>query len=102
LIEKKETEISRYVEIKNNILPENIEAVQKEQINIYRENLPKIIRQLNEIYKQKYSYKIFKEVENTVNSAVGEKPVSVKILLQQKQQEISKINQKNKNFKYER
>lgn len=107
LEKQKETEISHYIEIKNNILLENIEAVQKKQLVVHKENIQKILKHLQKMYKQKYSYDIFKKAENSVNKELKEEtaePLSLQKFIKQKQQEISdtKINSKNKSYKYER
>ncbi len=101
LKKQKETEISCYTEIKNNISPEDIEAVQREQIVVHKENIQKILKRLQKMYKQKYSYDIFKDAENSVSKKLGENldgQTSLKKLIKQNQKQ-NKVYKTEQNFK---
>ncbi len=104
LKKQKETEISRYTEIKNNILSEDIEAVQQERFAVRKENMQKILNHLQKIYKQKYSYDIFKKADNSVNKNLSEKVIKksvIKNLIHQNGQKNLSIIQKSKEKNYE-
>ncbi len=62
---------------------------------------------MQNIYKQKYSYDIFKKAENSVNKELDENNPLISHLLKIEQQEQNKFpkvefNTKNKNHQYER
>ena len=100
-----ESEKSKYIEIRNNIPPENVEAVQAERLAVRAENIRKTREVLKDTYGHKYSEDIFKETETAVNAELGEKPVKQSILkrLQQKQLETgSSRSAQKKTHEYER
>ena len=105
LKQESETVKLKYTEIRNNIPPESIEAVQAERLNIRAGNIRKTREALQETYGRKYSEDIFKEAETTVNDELGEKPVKQSVLrqLQQKQRKTEpNRNTQKKNHEYER
>ena len=105
LMQESEAEKSRYIEIRDNIPPEDIEAVQAERQAVHAKNIKKTREILQDTYGHKYNEDIFKEAESAVNDELGEKPVKQSILrrLQQKQREATpNRNTQKKKKEYER
>lgn len=99
------TEKANYFEIKNNILPENAEAVQEERTAIQADGIRQTRIALENIYQGKFDDDIFTEAQNTVNNDLREKPLK-KSLIQQIEQEQAKqqksIVNMHKNHEIER
>lgn len=94
---------ANYVEIKNNIPPENVSTVQTERTKIQADEIYRTRRELENVYKNKFDSDIFAEAQDTVNNDLGEKPLK-KSLIQQigqgqaKQQNSIIHNRKNHEF----
>ena len=85
-------------------MSEDIEAVQQERFAVRKENMQKILNHLQKIYKQKYSYDIFKKADNSVNKNLSEKVIKksvIKNLIHQNGQKNLSIIQKSKEKNYE-
>ncbi len=83
-----ETEKSNYIEIKSNILPEDIEAIQAERIAIQTDGIRQTRIALENTYKEKFDDDIFAEAQSAVDNDLGEKPLRKSLVrqLQVKQQ----------------
>lgn len=78
-------EKTNYIEIKNNIPPENIEAIQAERTEIQADGIRQTRKELENIYKGKFDYDIFTEAQTAVNNDLNEKTLK-KPLIRQLQQ----------------
>lgn len=98
-------EKTNYVEIKNDIPPENISTVQAERTAIQADGIRQTRIALENIYKEKFDDDIFMKVQNTVNNDLSEKPLK-KSLIQQieqgKKHQQKTIPYKHKNRECER
>ncbi len=100
-----ETEKSNYIDLKNNIPLENIEAVQEERIAIQAEGIRQTRIALKNTYKEKFDDYIFAEAQKTVNDELSEKPLRkslVKQLQQERKQQQKTITHKRKAQEFER
>lgn len=98
-------EKANYIEIKNNIPPENIEVVQVERTKIQADGIRQTRRGLENIYKGKFDDDIFAEAQNIVNNDLGEKPLKKSLVsqLHHRQTPMKKdISHKIKNCEVER
>lgn len=95
------TEKAIYIEIKNNIMPENIKAVQEERTLIQSDGIRQTRRELENIYKGKFNDDVFTEAQATVNKDLNEKPLKKSLIRQIKQgkkQQKKTIPQKSKTY----
>ena len=99
------TEKASYIKIKNNIPPENFEAVQEERTIIQADGIHQTRIALEQTYREKFDDDIFMEAQNIVNSDLSEKPLRQSVI-QQLNQKPSKrqrsIQNKHKNHEIER
>ncbi len=70
---KYKAEKANYVEIKNDIPPENISTVQTERTEIQVDGIYRTRKELENIYKDKFDDDIFAEAQTAVNNELGEK-----------------------------
>ncbi len=98
------TEKANYVEIKNSIPPEDIEAVQDERYAVRNAAIKCTREDLQKAYGERYDYDIFKEAETAVNGDLGEKPPSLTRYLKRKQHEVGERHrgEKKRKREYER
>ncbi|MDO5398642.1 MAG: MobQ family relaxase [bacterium] len=104
LIKQKEADKSKFVEIRNNIAPENADAVQEERYNIREKYRRKLSEQMKDKYGSKYNYDMLKEAEKSINDEFGEKQPSLqrKIRSNRQQAENNDRRRRQKNHEYER
>ncbi len=95
-------EKANYVEIKNAIPPEDVEAVQEERYALCNAAIKRIRENLQKAYGERYDYDIFKEAETDVSKELGEKPLSTLEILRRNQQRTDKNNHKHKHREQER
>ncbi len=98
LTEYSEKSKTRYREIKDNLSPEELSAVQEEGCRIREDGINGVIQTLKDTFGKKYDYDIFKKAETDVSKALNEKPMpkkSIQKLLQSKQQSIPKKQKKH-------
>lgn len=89
LTEYSENEKTQYREIKGNLSPEKLSAVQEESSKIREDGIKGVIQKLRDIFGNKYDDNIFKEAETDVSKALNEKPIpkkSIQTQLRCKQQ----------------
>ena len=95
-----------YIEIKNNIPPENISAVQAERTEIQADGIQQTRRELENIYKDKFDDDVFTEAQNTVNNDLGERSLKKSLIRQieqgKKQNQHKYPKNKNRNYDVER
>lgn len=92
-----------YIEIKNTIPSETIEAVQTERTEIQADGIRQTRRELENIYKGKFNGDIFEEVQKRVNNDLDEKTLKKSLIQQVKQEEQKQsIANKHKNHEIER
>ncbi len=98
------TEKSNYIKIKNNIMPENISAVQEERTETQSDGIRQIRKELEYIYKNKFDDDIFSEAQTSVNDDLGEKPLRKSLVrqIEQGKQQQKTIFCKHRNHEYER
>ncbi len=105
LIKQKEADKSEFVEIRNNITPENADAVQEERYNLREEYRRKLSEQMKDKYGSQYSYDMLREAEKSINDELGEKAPSLKRIIQRDRQHTAANNrnrQKRRNHENER
>lgn len=103
LIEYSEKETAQYREIKNNLSPEELTAVQEERSHIREDGILGVIQKLRDTFGKHYDYDIFKEVETDVSKALNEKPIPQKSIRQQLKQRPQVFDShKHKNHEFER
>lgn len=95
-------EKANYIEIKNTISPENIEAVQDERYAARSATIKQVRENLQQVYGDKYSYDIFREAETAVNDDLDEKPPSLNRYLRQKQHEAKETDRGKQKREYAR
>lgn len=99
------TEKANYIEIKNNIPPENAETVQAQCTEIQADEIHRTRKELENIYKEKFDDDIFAEARKSVNNDLREKPLR-KSLIQQIERGRAKqqksIANKHKKYEFER
>ena len=76
------SEKANYIEIKNDIPPENISAVQAERTEIQADGIHQTRRELENIYKDKFDDNVFAEAQDTVNDDLGEKALKKSLMEQ--------------------
>ena len=104
LIKQKESDKSEFVEIRNNIAPENVDAIQEERYNLREKYRHKLSEQMKDKYGSKYNYDMLKEAEKSINDEFGEKQPSLqrKIRSNRQQAENNDRRRRQKNHEYER
>lgn len=85
LTEYSETEKTQYREIKDNLSPEELFAVQEERRRIREDGIKGIVQKLKDTFGKKYEYDIFKEAETDASLELREKPLKNKSIQQQLQ-----------------
>lgn len=98
------TEKANYIEIKNNILPENISAVQEERTAIQADGIRQTRKELENIYKGNFDDDIFSKAQKSVNDELGEMALRKSLIqqMQQAQQKQKSVDNKCKNYEIER
>lgn len=74
---------TQYREIKDNLSPEELSAVQEERRRIREDGIKEVIQKLRNTFGKKYDYDIFKKAEADVSKALNEKPIPKKSILSQ-------------------
>lgn len=103
LTEYSEKGKAQYREIKDNLSPKGLSAVQEERRHIREDGIKGVIQELKDIFGKHYDYNIFKEAEIDVSKALNEtllKKESILTQLQRKQQK--SITRHKKNHEIER
>ncbi len=83
LTEYSEKGKTQYREIKDNLSPKELSAVQEERRRIREDGIKGVIQKLKDTFGKKYDYNIFKEAEADVSKALNEKPIPRKSILSQ-------------------
>ena len=83
LTEYSEKGKTQYREIKDNLSPEELTAVQEECSYIREDGINGVIQKLRATFGKRYDYDIFKEAETDVSKALNEKPIPKKSILSQ-------------------
>ena len=83
LNEYSEKEKTQYRDIKDNLSPEELTAVQEERSHIREDGIKGVIQKLRATFGKRYDYDIFKEAETDVSKALNEKPIPKKSILSQ-------------------
>ncbi len=97
-------EKENYIEIKNNIPPESISAVQAERTEIQADGIRQTRKKLEHIYKDKFNDDIFAESQNIVNNGVSEKALKKSLVGQiehGKKQQQKTTSHRSRNHEYE-
>lgn len=103
LTEYSENEKAQYRELKDNLSPEELTAVQEERTHIRENGVLGVIQNLRDIFGKKYDYGIVKEVETDVSLELKERPLKEKFIRHQLQHKLQKsISHKNNNREIER
>lgn len=90
LTEYSKTEKAQYRELKDNLSPEELTAVQEERSHIRENGILGVIQKLRDTFGKRYDYDLLKKAETDVSKALNEKPIPKKSIVQQlrqKQQE---------------
>lgn len=96
------TEKTNYIEIKNNITPENVSAVQAERSEIQADGIRQTRSELENIYNGKFDDDIFVKAQEIVNNELSEKPLRKSLVWQLEQEHKKFIKNKQKNHEIER
>lgn len=104
LMKQKEADKSEFVEIRNNIAPENTDSVHDERYNIREEYRRKLSEQIKNKYGDKYNYDTLREAEKSINDELGEKQPSLQRKIQSNRQQAKNNDRRSrrKNHEYER
>ena len=86
LIQQKQADKVEFLEIRNSITNDDMEAVQEERYNIREGYMTKLSRQIRDKYGNDYNYIMLKDAESDVNHELNEKPLSLKRKIQRNQQ----------------
>ena len=78
LSEQKETDKAEFLEIRDDITPENKDAVMQEREAIRPQGRVGLVRRLYEKYRDKYSYDTFDEANRQVDAELKEHPIQKK------------------------
>ncbi len=103
LTEYSETEKAQYRELKDNLSPEELSAVQEERSHIRESGILGVIQKLRDVFGKHYDYDIFREAETDVSKSLNEKPIPKKSILSQlNRRQQQSISQKHKKHEIER
>ena len=83
LTEYSENEKAQYRELKDNLSPEELTAVQEERSHIREDGIKGVIQKLRDTFGKHYNYDLFKEAETDVSKELNEKSHPKKSIRQQ-------------------
>lgn len=78
LSEQKEADKTEFLEIRDGIAPENMDAVMQEREKLRPDGRVGLVRKLYEKYKNKYSSATFDEANRQIDAELKEQPIQKK------------------------